>query len=141
MAASRSRPPVTLATRLVDEAGRILSAEGASALTLRRVAAAAGGLTMPGYTLFGGKKGLVAAMYREGYGRLGAALSRAARDADPLTALANTGLAYRRTALRNPHLYDLMFGRPVPSFEPDPEAKAAAEAAYRPLVDAVQRCL
>jgi hypothetical protein len=44
-------------------------------------------------------------------------------------------------ALANPHLYDLMFGRPVATFEPDAEIKAVAEASYRPLVEAVQRCI
>jgi len=131
-----------LADRLVDEAGRILSADGASALTLRRLATASGTSTMAVYTLFGDKQGLLAAMYRAGFERLGAA-SRAAAAAseDPLTALAELGLAYRRTALDNPHLYNLMFGRPVASFAPDPEAKAVAEASYTPLVDAVQTCL
>jgi AcrR family transcriptional regulator len=131
-----------LATRLVDEAGRILSAEGAAALSLRRLATATGTSTMAVYTLFGDKQGLIAAMYRAGFERLGAALEEAAGpDDDPLTALAKLGLAYRQTALANPHLYDLMFGRPVTSYEPDPADKEVADAAYRPLVDAVQRCL
>jgi len=34
-----------------------------------------------------------------------------------------------------------MFGRPVASYVPDPDTKAVADAAYRPLVDGVQRCL
>jgi hypothetical protein len=34
-----------------------------------------------------------------------------------------------------------MFGRPVPSFTPDRETQEAADATYRPLVDAVRRCL
>lgn len=131
-----------LATQLVDEAGRILSAEGAAALSLRRIATATGTSTMAVYTLFGDKQGLVAAMYRAGFERLGTTLTDAAvSDDEPLTALAKLGLAYRRAALANPHLYDLMFGRPVASYEPDPEDKAIADAAYRPLVDSVQRCL
>jgi AcrR family transcriptional regulator len=131
-----------LASRLVDEAGRLLSAEGAAALTLRRLASRSGTSTMAVYTLFGDKQGLLAAMYREGYTRLGDALRAAVRDRDdPLVALADLGLAYRRAALANPHLYDLMFGRPVPTFEPDPDAKVIADASYRPLVEAVQRCL
>jgi len=131
-----------LATRLVDEAGRILSAEGAAALSLRRLATATGTSTMAVYTLFGDKQGLIAAMYRAGFERLGAALESAPDPADdPLTALAKLGLAYRQTALANPHLYDLMFGRPVATYAPDQEAKDVADAAYRPLVDAVQRCL
>src|SRR3954447_14581577 len=90
----RSMPAVkshdaALATRLVDEAGRLLSAEGASALSLRRLAAATGTSTMAVYTLFGDKQGLLAAMYWAGFERLGAALDAAAAAApDPLTALA-----------------------------------------------------
>ncbi len=130
-----------LATRLVDEAGRLLSAEGAAALTLRRLAGRTGTSTMAVYTLFGDKQGLLAAMYREGFARLGAALrDAAAGHDDPLTALAAQGMAYRETAIANPHLYDLMFGRPVPGFEPDPEAQAVAQAAYQPLVDGVRVC-
>ncbi|MFL6062710.1 MAG: TetR-like C-terminal domain-containing protein [Marmoricola sp.] len=131
-----------LAVRLVDEAGRILSAEGASALTLRRLARSVGISTMPVYTLFGDKSGLLSAMYREGYRRLGAALRSAAEAGDePLQALVDLGRTYRRIALANPHLYDLMFGRPVPSFEPDPETQGVADAAFRPLAEAVQQCL
>ncbi len=131
-----------LATRLVDEAGRILSAEGTSALTLRRLASASDTSTMAVYTLFGDKQGLLAAMYREGFRRLGTALREATRSAsDPLAALAQLGVSYRQTALANPHLYDLMFGRPVPCFVPDEDTQAVADAAYWPLVEAVQRCL
>jgi AcrR family transcriptional regulator len=134
--------PDELAHRLVDEAGRILSSDGAAALTLRRLATAVGISTMPVYTLFGDKRGLLTAMYREGYRRLGEAMhSAAAGEAAPLDALAALGHAYRRTALENPHLYDLMFGRPVPAFEPGTDDQRTAEAAYRPLVDVVQRCL
>ena len=131
-----------LATRLVDEAGRILSTEGAAALSLRRLATATGTSTMAVYTLFGDKPGLLRAMYRAGFERLGETIRTAVEGVDdPLTALADLGYAYRRAALANPHLYDLMFGRPVASFEPDPADKEVAEATYRPLVDAVQRCV
>lgn len=140
--AQRPAAGAELASRLVDEAGRIMSAEGASALTLRRLASASGTSTMAVYTLFGDKQGLLAAMYREGFRRLGTALQEATQHStDPLTALAEVGIAYRRTALAGPHLYDLMFGRPVPSFVPDTDTQAVADAAYRPLVEAVQRCL
>ena len=131
-----------LAERLVDEAGRILSTDGAGALSLRRLATATGTSTMAVYTRFGDKQGLLAAMYRAGFERLGAAMTAAVEGVDdPVTALAELGLAYRRAALANPHLYDLMFGRPVATFEPDAEVKEIAEASYRPLVDAVQRCM
>lgn len=131
-----------LAARLVDEAGRLLAREGAAALTLRRLAAASGTSTMAVYTLYGDKQGLLAAMYRAGFERLGDAL-RAAADGhpDPLDALVALGHAYRDTALANPHLYDLMFGAAVPGFVPDEGGRAVADAAYQPLVDGVRRCL
>jgi AcrR family transcriptional regulator len=131
-----------LATRLVDEAGRILAAEGAGALTLRRLATVTGTSTMAVYTLFGDKTGLLSAMHREGFARLAAALERAkATSGDPLEALAQQGLAYRETALANPHLYGLMFGTAAPGFSPDPAGAQIAESAYLPLVDGVQQCL
>ena len=131
-----------LAIELVDAAGRILAAEGAAALTLRRLAQTAGTSTMAVYTLFGDKQGLLAAMYREGYRRLGAAMAQAAAGVnDPLEAMVRYGRAYRAAALANPHLYDLMFGRPVPAFAPDEDAKETADATFRPLVEGVQRCL
>jgi AcrR family transcriptional regulator len=143
MPAVKTAPaPAEVAGRLVDEAARILSADGAAALSLRRLATATGTSTMAVYTRFGDKQGLLAAMYRAGFERLGAAMSASVEGVqDPLTALAELGLAYRRAALANPHLYDLMFGRPVVAFEPDAETKGVAEASYRPLVNAVQRCI
>ena len=143
MPAVKSHTP-DLADRLVDEAGRVLAAEGPAALSLRRLASATGTSTMAVYTLFGDKPGLLAAMYRAGFERLGAAMAAAAADAaarDPLETLAELGLAYRRSALANPHLYHLMFGRADKEFEPDPVDKEMAESTYRPLVAAVQRCL
>jgi AcrR family transcriptional regulator len=131
-----------LAVRLVDEAGRILAAHGASALTLRRLAQVAGTSTMAVYSLFGDKQGLLTAMYREGFARLGRELDAAAAvHDDPLAALGELGLAYRRVALANPHLYQLMFGPPVAVFSPDAQSRELAAAAYRPLVATVQRCL
>src|SRR3954447_17046602 len=92
-----------LATELVDAAGRILAAEGAAALTLRRLAQTAGTSTMAVYTLFGDKQGLLAAMYREGYRRLGAAMAEAAAGVDdPLEAMVRYARAHRPAALANP---------------------------------------
>ena len=131
-----------LATRLVDEAGRILVAEGAAALTLRKLAARSGTSTMAVYTLFGDKPGLLKAMHDEGFARLGASMSAAGRDGDDaLTAMARLGSAYRTAALANPHLYALMFGGAAPGFVPDADSQAAADATFHPLVHAVQRCI
>jgi AcrR family transcriptional regulator len=126
--------------RLVDEAARLLVEHGPAGLSLRKVAAAAGVSTMPVYTLFGDKEGLLAAMHREGFRRLGAALAAVPHTDEPLADLVELGLAYRRSALAGPHLYGLMFGRTVPQFQPSAADREAADATYQPLVDAVARC-
>ncbi|HEX8630595.1 MAG TPA: TetR-like C-terminal domain-containing protein [Catenuloplanes sp.] len=140
-AGARSRGESTeLMRRLVDEAARLLVEQGPEGLSLRKLAAAVGTSTMPVYTLFGDKHGLLAAMHREGFRRLGNELRAVARTADPLHDLVQLGLAYRRAALASRHLYGLMFGRSVPRFSPDGEGRAAAQAAYHPLVEGVARC-
>lgn len=125
-----------LRLRLLDEAGALLAAEGPAALTLRRVAAQAGTSTTAVYSLFGDKDQLLAAMYTEGFARLGRALVRA-RSGAPLEALGHLGMAYRRAALASPQLYPLMFGGAAPSSG----AQVVADAAFSPLVEAVQACL
>ena len=132
--------PDSLTDRLVDEAGRLLTDHGPAGLSLRKLAEAAGTSTMTVYTRFGSKQGLLAAMHREGFRRLGEALSGAADQPDPLRALLETGRAYRRAALAGASLYGLMFGPPVEGLDPSPDDEAAAAATYLPLVDAVRRC-
>ena len=95
---------------------------------------------MPVYTLFGDKRGLLLAMHREGFQRLGAALADVPEADNPLQHLGLLGIAYREAALRSPNLYALMFGHEVASVEPDEQGRSAADAAYRPLVEAVIRC-
>lgn len=130
-----------LATRLIDEAGRLLDAEGPAALTTRRVAGQAGTSTTAVYSLFGDKAGLLSAMYAEGYRRLGTALGAVPVTNDPLQDLRGTGMAYREAALASAHLYELMFGHPVPEFQVDPANEPAVGAAFAPMLTTVNRCL
>lgn len=129
--------------RLVDEAGKVLTDEGLGGLSLRRVAARAGTSTMAVYTRFGDKDGLLAAMHAEGFRRLGRALQDASARSggEPLGALAEMGLAYRRAALDSRHLYSLMFGEAAPGFIPGQDGLAIADAAYEPLVSGVRSAL
>ena len=60
----------TLRVAMLDAAGALLHSEGPQALTTRRLADAVGTSTQAIYTLFGGKEGIVRAMYREGFDRL-----------------------------------------------------------------------
>ncbi len=105
-------------------------------LSLRRLAAACGTSTMAVYTRFGDKEGLLRAMRREGFRRLGEQLAHAG--ADPGATLLDLGRAYRRAALESPHLYTLMFGPGVPGLGRDAGDDAAADATYAPLVAGVR---
>ena len=99
-----------LRQRLVAGAERMLADGGVESLSLRLLAREAGISTMGIYTLFGGKDGLMQALYAEGFARLYRhALSAENRD-DPVRWLWESLLAYRQFALANPALYRLCLG-------------------------------
>src|SRR4051794_7104118 len=139
---TRKAPPgVDVRVALLDAAGEVLHREGPGALTTRRLAQEAGTTTQSIYTLFGGKEGIVRAMFREGYARLEARIRRVRDTDDPLADLRESGRAYRAAALASPHYYDVMFGRPVPEFTPDGDDLAASAATRALLERSVQRCI
>jgi AcrR family transcriptional regulator len=131
----------TLRVALLDAAGALLHAEGPQALTTRRLADAVGTSTQAIYTLFGGKEGIVRAMYREGFDRLEQCLAEVPASKPPPEYLLGLGRAYRTAALRSPHYYDVMFGRPVPEFEPQPEDVERSIATQRLLTAGIVRCI
>ncbi|MGH3823154.1 MAG: TetR/AcrR family transcriptional regulator [Pseudonocardiaceae bacterium] len=130
-----------LRIRLLDTAGTLLTSEGPDALSLRRLAAEAGTSTSAVYALFGGKPGILRALFIEAFTRFAAHLDAVTPSDDPLADLLALGHAYRASALADPHLYMVMFGSPVPGFEPTPEDYAHAEATFTTLLDAVRRAV
>ena len=127
-----------LRVRLLDRAGVLLSKEGISALRLRRLAADVGTSTTAVYSLFGGKPALVKELFVEAFHRFGGRLRAVPRTDDPGEDLIQLGLAYRHSALADPHLYPIMFANIVPGFEPDEQVSEEALAALTPLIDVVQ---
>ncbi len=104
----------------------MLQRDGAAALTVRNITAEAGCSTTGVYTYFGGKHGLVEAIFVEGFESFDRA-SAPLLEADDLLA---AGPRYRRWALANPTQYMVMFGRAVPDFVPS-EAGPASGARSR----------
>lgn len=131
----------TLRVALLDAAGALLHAEGPQALTTRRLAEAVGTSTQAIYTLFGGKEGIVRAMYREGFDRLEQCLADVPNTASPPEYLLGLGRAYRAAALKSPHYYDVMFGRPVPEFDATPDDVERSLATQRVLTGGIVRCM
>ncbi len=136
--ASDDGRPNTIARSLVTVAERLLRDEGPHAVSLRRVAEAADTTTQAVYTCFGGKPGLIDALYREGYARLAARLAEVDTGTDPLERIRALGAAYRERALADPHLYELMTAHPIAGYEPPVASRRAARATLQPLVDATR---
>ena len=134
--------------RVQDEQGRLilqaastlLSTEGPSALSVRRIAAAAGCSTMGLYSRFGGKDGVVDELYAEGFERLIDTMEAKPRTDDPVADLRNGAHHYRATALANATHYMVMFGGAVPGFEPSPASHALAHHAFECFVAKVTLC-
>lgn len=119
-------------------AARLLASEGPGGVGVRRVAAAAGCSTMVVYHYFGGKQGLLDALYVEGFRRLRDAQRIPATD-DPEADVRAMCHAYRAVALANPEYYQIMFSRSVPDFAPSESSRQRARDNYAQFVEAVRR--
>ena len=126
---------------LLDAAHRLLAEDGPSALTVRRLAAAAGVSTMNVYSRFGGKDGVVEELFVDGFRRLSAQMAHAPVTDDPFADLSTCRDGYRRFALENPTYYAVMFDRVFPDFEPSERAERAAIEALGGLAARVQRAI
>ncbi|MDP2125071.1 MAG: TetR/AcrR family transcriptional regulator [Parvibaculum sp.] len=136
---------------LLDAASEMLMHGGPDAISLRKLATKVGASTMAVYTAFGGKEGLITALFEEAFDRLAAAQNAAVRDPEPILWLANLSRAYRDFALKNPSYYALMISAtlPVPDAlrhnEPatcEPAARSIARhPSYQNLLDAIEACI
>lgn len=118
--------------RVLDSAIELLRTQGAAALTVRNVAEGAGCSTTGVYTHFGGKDGLIDAIFVEGFESFDVALDRAGDDLVSLCA------AYRQWALTHPTHYQVMFAAAVPGFRPSEDALERAGKSYDRLAARVE---
>ena len=108
---------------------------------MRRVATEAGVSPMGVYSRFGGKQGLVEALFRRGFDRLQEALESVGRDVEPMAAILEGCRQYRRFALDAPAVYSVMFSRVIPEFVPSDLCRRDAAGAFQVLVEGVRRGL
>jgi AcrR family transcriptional regulator len=123
---------------LLEAAHRILESEGVDALTVRRVAIEAGVAPMGIYHRFGGKDGLISALFNDGFEMLTNSMREVAIG-DALDELRGGCRQYRAFALANPALYAVMFDRVVPGFAPSAESRDSCYRSFGVLVDCVRR--
>jgi AcrR family transcriptional regulator len=128
-----------LRTELIEAAARLLADEGPHALSTRRIAREVGTSTTAIYSLLGSKEQVVRAIYLEGFRRLADRQNAMARTADPVADRQTIGLAYFENGLANPHLYDVMFHRPLQEFTPEPDDVAFALSTLGDVIVLVQQ--
>lgn len=126
---------------LLAAAARILAEEGLGALTVRRLAARVNASTKLVYTLFGGKDGVLEALYLDAFDGLAAELAVPVPGGDPLADLRAMAHAYRHYALAHPDRYAVMFGDAGAAFNPSPQARRHAWATFKAMRDALARAL
>jgi AcrR family transcriptional regulator len=139
---ARTRTPSAgMEAALLEAATKLLDEEGPEALSVRRIAAAAGVAPMGVYNHFESKFGIVDALFIQGFARLSEALDAAGQVNDPYEALRECGRRYRALALAHPMVYQVMFLRAVPGFEPSERAVECAGDAFSKLTAAVERAM
>ena len=119
----------------------MLSRDGASGFTTRKVAESADTSTPAVYELFGDKAGLVREMFIEGFRLLESRFDRLEETDDPRADVAAVIDEYRAFVRDNPALAELMFSRPFADFDPGPSGAAAGAAVLHFIVGRVLRCL
>ncbi|MBN0973929.1 TetR family transcriptional regulator [Gordonia sp. JH63] len=127
--------------RLLDEAVRMVAADGIGALSVREVARAADTSTTAVYSLFGNKEGLSRAILVRAFDSFARAQRSASVAATDPATLAGLGVAYVGWALENPRLYELMFGDVLAGVERTEETRSAATRAITPLREGVERAI
>lgn len=126
---------------ILDAARDLLASEGQGALTVRRIAAAAGGSTMNVYSRFGGKDGVIDALLIEGFEKLTEVIREAHASPEAADDLTTCARGYREFALKYSTHYELMFDRAIPGYVMSDRAIAAAHAALAALAERVQHAM
>ncbi|WP_052452091.1 TetR/AcrR family transcriptional regulator [Noviherbaspirillum autotrophicum] len=132
---------------MLDAATRLLTEEGPSALTVRRVADAVNCSTTLLYSFFGGKDGLSNELYLEGFARLkeefrvASEQANGKNDKDGLASLRLHARVYHQYAKHNPSYYMVMFGDAIAGFVPPVESRKKAWESFEVLIDAFDACM
>jgi AcrR family transcriptional regulator len=134
-------PSAGMEAALLSSATEILETEGPDGLSVRRIAAAAGVAPMGVYNHFESKFGIVEALFTQGFGRLSAAMASINEIQDPQEALEEGFRRYRALALAHPMVYQIMFLRAVPGFEPSERAIEVCVGSFNGLVSVVRRAM
>lgn len=130
-----------LSARLLEIASQAISTSGATGLTVRDVAHRSGTSTSAVYALFGSRDALVAAVGDEAFRRFAEHLRAVPRTDDPRADLLALGVAYRASAIVDPHFYRVMFDVSGVGARGDDDTPTMSRPTFTVLRDAVLRVL
>ena len=130
-------PTLPMREAAIMAAADLLASEGPQGLSMRKIAALAQCSTMVIYHHFGGKQGLLDAVYVEGFARLREAQAQAVDDPDPELQVRARYLNYREVALAHPAFYQVMLGNQLTGWVPDPKGRRFARETYGQFVASV----
>ena len=126
---------------LLAAAAEILHAEGADAVSVRRVAAAVGTSTRAVYSLFDDKDGLLRALSVDVAETMRRHHESVPSRADPIAEILDLALAYRAAAREKPKLYDLFFGTVGPRVDPADPLYALVYRSFERVLRVVRRAI
>ena len=129
-----------LRDRVLQAAVDMLTTEGVTGFTTRKVAEEAGTSTPAVYELFGDKAGLVREMFFEGFRMLYLRLDELSSSDDPRADMVAVIPVLRGFALDHPALARLMFSTAFAEFDPGPGDRRAGAAVREFIVARVRRC-
>lgn len=120
---------------------KLIEAEGIGAVSIRRVARAAGVSPGAPYHHFADRAALLSALCVQGFELLGERLRDARAQVDsPISALGALIETYVRFASEQPAYFQLMFRPELSHPEKHPDVQIAVDAAFQMLVEAVDDC-
>jgi AcrR family transcriptional regulator len=131
-----------LKNALIEAGADILSKQGASALSLRKVAQKAGVSHAAPYAHFADKQALIAAISTEGYKQLYEQIAQVAAQhrSDPLRRFVEASWAYVQFALDEPELFKVTLSGLIEKEQDYPAFVETAKQTFSLVVDIVAQC-
>ena len=137
---SRSTARSQVRDGVIAAAARTVAEDGLAGLTVRRVAERVNASTKVIYTLFGGKDGLMEAVFVGAFDQLSAEMAGPAALPNPPDRVLACARAYRLFALAHPDLYSVMFGEASAGFHPSLEARRHGWATFKAMRNGLIAC-
>jgi AcrR family transcriptional regulator len=136
-AGPRERYRQQVRAEVQEHAWRQIAEAGASALSLKAIAAQMGISGPALYRYFTSRDDLLTELILSAYRELAAVVEAVAAAPDPAPErLAGIAAEIRRWALAHPHRYLLLYGTPVPGYAAPPEATVLASRIFAPVLAA-----